>query len=98
MTAIAYRDGILALDRQVTWDTITSITSKYRKIKVPGYGVCVACLGRYVFGAGVFFCRLPATSKGTGEDTGGMATETRYGFIVTKDLHIHGLYGDGRVG
>lgn len=40
MTAIAFRDGILAVDRQVSWDAITTIAKKYHKVKIPGFGVC----------------------------------------------------------
>lgn len=43
MTAIAFRDGILAVDRQVSWDAITTIAKKYHKVKIPGFGVC--CVG-----------------------------------------------------
>lgn len=98
MTAIAYRAGILACDRQVTWDCSTSITTKYRKIKIPGLGVCVVCFSGYAYGVDVICDMLQQTSKGSGEDIGSMLKETRYGFVITHDLHVHGLYGDGRVG
>ncbi len=98
MTAIAYRDGILACDRQVTWSSVTSIAKKYHKVKVPGMGVCVLVMSGYVYGEEVILEQLASTSKGTGQSTGDMQPQSRYGFLITKDLHVHGVYGDGRVG
>lgn len=98
MTAIAYRDGTLACDRKVTWSTVTSVTKKYRKLKVPGFGVCVLAMSGYTYGIDVISERLQETAKGTGQPTGDMEAQSRYGFLITKDLHVYGVYGDGRVG
>ncbi len=35
MTAITYRDGILAVDRQVTWGNIATTTNKVHTISIP---------------------------------------------------------------
>lgn len=98
MTAIAFRDGILAVDRQVSWDTITTIAKKYHKVKIPGFGVCCVVMSGFVYGEEVIVDLLSQTAKGTGQDTGDMKAQARYGLIITKDLHVHGVYGDGRVG
>lgn len=98
MTAIAYRAGILAVDRQVTWDTITSTTTKWRRINVPGAGDCIVVMSGYAYGIDIIHEQLSKSAKGLGTDIGSMNKETRYGFLITKDLTVHGIWGDGRVG
>lgn len=98
MTAIAYRAGILAVDRQVTWDSITSTTTKWRQIHVPGAGDCIVVMSGYAYGVDVIHEQLTKSAKGLGTDIGSMSKETRYGFLITKDLTVHGIWGDGRVG
>lgn len=88
----------MACDRQVTWDCTTFVTTKYRKIKIPGLGVCIVCMSGYAYGIDMIHEQLAEHSKGCGQDIGSMSRESRYGFVVTKDLHVHGVYGDGRVG
>lgn len=98
MTAIAYRAGILAVDRQVTWDSITSTTTKWRRINVPGAGDCIVVMSGYAYGIDIIHEQLSKSAKGLGTDIGSMNKETRYGFLITKDLTVHGIWGDGRVG
>lgn len=98
MTAIAFRDGILATDRQVTWDCVKTITKKIHFVRVPGYGPCIVSLSGYVWGEEKILEQLKSFTEGTGQDTGDMGRQSRYGFLITKDMHVHGIYGDGRVG
>lgn len=98
MTAIAYRAGILAIDRQVTWDAVTSTANKYRKIEVPGLGPCVVVLSGYMYAIDVVMEQLAEHTKGRGADIGDQRMQSRYGFLITKDLKVHGIFGDGRVG
>ena len=98
MTAIAYRDGILVTDRQVTWSSVVTVADKHKRITIPGFGDCFVCMSGFVYGEEVVFEMLETTTKGTGADIGDMRCQSRYGFLITKDLHVHGIYGDGRVG
>ena len=66
MTAIAYRDGILACDRQLTWGDVKNVVCKYRKIKVPGLGVCVVAMSGYGYGISVIYEHLSGTTAGIG--------------------------------
>lgn len=98
MTAIAYRDGILATDRQVTWSKVATVADKHRKIDVPGYGLCLVCLSGFVYAEERIFRQLEHTTVGDGQDIGDTNAQARYGFLITKDLKVHGVYGDGTVG
>lgn len=98
MTAIAYRDGILACDRQLTWGDVKSVVRKYKKIKVPTLGVCVVAMSGYGYGISVIHDRLTETNAGSGKDIGEMKHDTRYGLLITSKGDVHGIYGDGRVG
>lgn len=98
MTAIAFRGGILAADRQVSWDSVSSITKKIHFVRVPGYGPCIVAMSGYVWGEEKIIEQLKSFTEGTGQSTGSMTNEARYGFLTTKEMHVHGIYGDGRVG
>lgn len=98
MTAIAFRDGVLACDRQVTWSKISTVAQKYKKIKVPGMGVCVACLSGYVYGEEVIFRQLERTTEGDGRQIGDLQVQARYGFLIDRNLKVYAIYGDGTIG
>lgn len=98
MTAIAYRDGILATDRQVSWGDSTSATKKIHFVRVAGMGPCIVTLSGYVWGEEKILDQLKEFTEGTGQDIGEMARQSCYGFLITKNLQVHRIYGDGRVG
>lgn len=98
MTAIAFRDGILACDRQVTWGSVKTVVCKYRKVDIPNLGPCVVVMSGYINASDKIFHQLRSMTMGTGEPLGDMKILSRYGFAITKDLAVHGIYGDGFVG
>lgn len=98
MTAIAYRDGIIAADRQVTWGSVAGVSKKIHKINVHLYGLCLVAMSGFVYGEEVILGQLRTNSSGKGEDIGQMQRDSRYGFLITKEMKVHAIYGDGRVG
>ena len=71
MTAIAYRDGILATDRQVSWDQASNATKKIHFVRVAGMGPCIVALSGYVWGEEKILSQLKEFTEGTGQDIGG---------------------------
>ena len=98
MTAIAYRDGIVATDRQVTWGSIAGVANKAHKVYVDRFGVCLVAMSGFVYGEEVILDQLRTNSRGIGMDIGQMQRDSRYGFLITKEMKVHAIYGDGRVG
>ena len=52
MTAIAYRDGVLAVDSQCTWGAIKTQTKKYYVVNVYNIGDCVVALSGSILSNG----------------------------------------------
>ena len=98
MTAIAYRDGIVVTDRQVTWGSVAGVSKKAHKIQVDRLGTCLVVMSGFVYGEEVILEQLHNNSRGIGQDIGSMQRDSRYGFLVTNELKVHTIYGDGRVG
>ena len=98
MTAIAYRDGIIASDRQVTWGSVAGVARKIHKIDVNQFGTCLVVMSGFVYGEEVILNQLRTNDKGCGQDIGQMQRDSRYGFLITKEMKVHAIYGDGRVG
>lgn len=98
MTAIAYRDGIVAADRQVTWGSVAGVAKKIHKIEVHRYGLCIVAMSGFVYGEEIILEQLRTNISGRGENIGEMQRDSRYGFLVTKGLKVHPIFGDGRVG
>ena len=98
MTAIAYRDGIIASDRQVTWGSVAGVSRKIHKVEVHYFGTCLVAMSGFVYGEEVILNQLRTNSSGKGEDIGQMQRDSRYGFLITKGMKAHAIYGDGRVG
>lgn len=98
MTAIAYRDGIIAADRQVTWGSVAGVSKKIHKMNVHQHGPCLVAMSGFVYGEEIILEQLRTNSSGRGENIGEMQRDSRYGFLVTKKLTVHPIYGDGRVG
>lgn len=99
MTAIAYRDGILAADRQVSWDGIRGVAVKMQTIRVPSIArhVVVAMSGN-VRASGDIIENLKINGRGTGTAFDGCTVSSRYGIAVDSDGRIYPVYGDGKLG
>lgn len=98
MTAIAYRDGILAVDRQVTWGNIATTTNKVHTVNIPGIGLCLVAMSGKLRPVDDIVEHLKTTSRGRKEPFSDLIPDSRYGIAVTQDLVVYPIYGDGKLG
>ena len=98
MTAIAYRDGILAVDRQVTWGNIATITNKVHTINIPGIGLCLVAMSGKLRPVDDIVEHLKTTVRGRKEPFSDMNPDSRYGIAVTQERVVYPIYGDGKLG
>ena len=98
MTAIAYRNGILAVDRQVTWGNIATTTNKVHTISIPGIGLCLVAMSGKLRAADDIVEHLQTTSRGRKEPFSDLNPDSRYGIAVTQELVVYPIYGDGKLG
>jgi hypothetical protein len=98
MTAIAYRDGILAVDRQVTWGNIATTTNKVHTVNIPGIGLCLVAMSGKLRPVDDIVEHLKTTVRGRKEPFSDMNPDSRYGIAVTQDLVVYPIYGDGKLG
>lgn len=98
MTAIAYKDGILAVDSQCTWGTLKTQTKKYYVVNVYNIGDCVVALCGNVHAAEHIVKWVSDNENGRDTPFEGLTSNTRYGFAITEDLIVYPIYGNGYVG
>lgn len=94
MTAIAYRNGVLAVDRQVTWGNIATTTNKVHTVNIPGIGLCLVAMSGKLRPVDDIVEHLKTTSRGRKEPF----SDSRYGIAVTQELVVYPIYGDGKLG
>lgn len=99
MTAIAYRDGILAVDGQTSWGNIkTKSGSKIKPLEIPGFGRCLVALSGTVHGVENLFNFLKTSCDGADRPFEGMETASRYGIVVDYKLRVYPVFGNGYIG
>ena len=98
MTAIAYRNGVLAVDRQVTWGNIATTTNKVHTVNIPGIGLCLVAMSGKLRAVDDIVEHLKTTSRGRKEPFSDLIPDSRYGIAVTQELVVYPIYGDGKLG
>lgn len=99
MTAIAYRDGILAVDGQTSWGNIkTNSRRKIQAVHIPGIGDCLVVLCGTVHGCENLMNHLTMYSSSAGKPFEGMEASSRYGIAVDSRMTAYPVFGDGYVG
>lgn len=98
MTAIAYRNGILAVDRQVTWGNIATTTDKVHTVNIPGIGLCLVAMSGKLRAVEDIVEHLKTTVRGRKEPFSDLIPDSRYGIAVTQERVVYPIYGDGKLG
>lgn len=98
MTAIAYRNGILAVDRQVTWGNVATSTNKVHKVDIPGVGLCLVAMSGKIRPVMDIIEHLRITACGRKEPFSDLNPDSRYGIAITQNLVVYPIYGDGKLG
>lgn len=98
MTAIAYRDGVLVADRQVTFNNLIEVMDKTQVVHTAKFGkVMLALAGsKKSVHELIEWIETNNGSKPGGFDD--MVAAGRYGLLITKDKTVHSIFGDGYVG
>lgn len=98
MTAIAYRDGILVADRQVTFNSLIEVMDKTKVVNTAKFGkVMLALAGsKKSVHEMIEWIETNKGSKPGGFDD--MVAAGRYGLLITKDKTVHSIFGDGYIG
>lgn len=98
MTAIAYRDGMIAADRQSTFDNISHQFVKIRTMEVHTLGWCVVAMSGYIGNVERMCDILKYNIKGTGTALVDYGMNNSYGLICDSLGKVYRVYGDGLVG
>ena len=98
MTAIAYKDGILAVDSQCTWGAMITKTKKYHTVEVAGIGTCVVAMSGNIHAVENLIEWIAENTKGRDTPFEGLTSNIRYGFAITQDLIVYPIFGNGYIG
>ncbi|HAG6428517.1 TPA: hypothetical protein HFD65_003301 [Escherichia coli] len=98
MTAIAYRNGVLAVDREVTWGNVATSTNKVHRVDIPGIGLCLVAMSGKLRPVTDIIEHLSVTPNGRKEPFSDLNPDSRYGIAITQDLVVYPIYGDGKLG
>lgn len=99
MTAIAYRDGILAVDGQTSWGNIkTKSRRKVEAVNIAGMGHCLVVLSGTVHGCESLVNHLTMSRYSSGKLFEGMEASSRYGIAIDSKMKVYPVFGDGYVG
>lgn len=98
MTAIAYRDGMIAADRKVTYGNIHCEYNKIEVIHVHNIGPCVVALAGKIRATDAMKEHLKTTQGARSEPFPTCDPCSRYGIAVSRDLKVYPIFGDGHIG
>lgn len=95
MTAIAYRNGVMAADRQVTEADHKSICNKILIIETLAHGKMMFSMSGNIVARQQIVDHLRDHDKGSKEAFPDLKVESRYGIAVDQHENIYGVYGNG---